>query len=1013
MKHNNVQLDSRSVQDLRGEIRRLAASYTPEWAFSDVNPDVGSVVGLIFANQMEENIRRMNLVMEKYHTEFVNMLNLSLRPAYPACGVVVMNLIEGSVSGVQVPAGTRLIGQDDGEDARQIFFETASDLYVTGAKLTDVFQASGSFGKLLPVRGGRPRQELPGTAAREERTAAEEEPLETERMPEIPLFDFNAQGVERWALVLTHDTLFRTRENIELRVAVRGPQGEDLSKQLADPLAFRWSYLENGAYVPFSRVEARDGAVSLWRTQAPAGTAENETAHECTEICVEALRPITENLTMQSLTISSSRDSVPPDTVYDGVSELEPASFLPFGETVSLFDECYLCADSVFSQRDASVEISFRLRTQEHLVTLSLAQEQEELRIIKRKPRTIQYQAARTSPQIVSLEYFNGAGWRRLACEEDWSSLFDGTHSGDFTIRFRCPADWRPLIVGGYEGRSLRLRVTRADDCYLQPCLHTMPRLENLKLSYSYADEWKQPQKVQRLCGTEVADLTRSLWAGEAFEGFCALPYGGNALYLGFDRPMDGAPVSLLFDVKENANFVDAPLRFEYSTKDGFEPLRVVDHTRNLSESGTVLFIPPVHFSRREIEGQKRWWIRLVDERGLFDNPDRYHPVIRRILPNAVEIRNRITMPEEVFYVTASVPNMEFSLSARNILSADVFVSEKSRLSVPAMRAMLEERPDDVRVEYDFLGEITEFYVRWTEVDNFDHSSPGDRHYMLDRMNNVLRFGDGVSVMIPPAQPGPAFTVQAVCCDGSAGNLPAGRVRQSFSQLLYVESLTNPLPVASGSDLESVESARERGANLICSKNRLVSELDFVREVKAFASSIRKVRCVVGRDFDGYPMPDAVSIAVMTKDYRENDHAFANLRDRLRAHLMQKSEATLQELLIGEPSYVEISVSVWAGTEDPDHAFELQEILRQQIKDYLDPFTGGSGRGWPIGVLPEEAQLSRMLHSVDCGLVVKRFCATARYTDRRGVHECSLSDMRPTPFMIGVSGTHTVSVRLK
>ena len=298
-------------------------------------------------------------------------------------------------------------------------------------------------------------------------------------------------------------------------------------------------------------------------------------------------------------------------------------------------------------------------------------------------------------------------------------------------------------------------------------------------------------------------------------------------------------------------------------------------------------------------------------------------------------------------------------------------------------------------------------------MDNFDHSSPGDRHYTLDRMNNVLRFGDGVSVMIPPAQPGPAFTVQAVCCDGSAGNLAAGRVRQSFSQLLYVESLTNPLPVASGSDLESVESARERGANLICSKNRLVSELDFLREVQAFASSIRKVRCVVGRDFDGYPMPDAVSIAVMTEDYTESSHVFANLRDRLRAHLMQKSEATLQELLIGEPSYVEISVSVWAGTEDPDHAFELQEKLRRQIEDYLDPFTGGSGRGWPIGVLPEEAQLSRMLHSTDCGLVVKRFCATARYTDRRGVHECSLSDMRPTPFMIGVSGTHTVSIRLK
>ena len=80
---------------------------------------------------------------------------------------------------------------------------------------------------------------------------------------------------------------------------------------------------------------------------------------------------------------------------------------------------------------------------------------------------------------------------------------------------------------------------------------------------------------------------------------------------------------------------------------------------------------------------------------------------------------------------------------------------------------------------------------------------------------------------------------------------------------------------------------------------------------------------------------------------------------------------------------------------------------------YEDPSVSYADICAELGVLPEEAQLSRMLHSVDCGLVVKRFCATARYTDRRGVHECSLSDMRPTPFMIGVSGTHTVSVRLK
>lgn len=1006
-------LDPRGVKELRGEIRRLAASYTPEWAFSEKKPDVGSVVGLIFANQMRENIRRMNLVMEKYHTEFVNMLNLSLRPAYPASGVVVVELIAGSVPGVYVPAGTRLIGQDSREDARQILFETVSDVYVTNSRLTDVFSASGTFGRLIPALGCRPRQELI-EEERESRSELEEflgEEPDRSVMQEIPLFDFSGEGVERWALLLTHDTLFRAQENVELCVRVNTPEGESLASFFADAERFRWTYQTGGVFYPFAGVEERDGVLVLRRGALPETAAAEGEPGACTVICVEALRPITEAVTVGELALSSSCSGLLPDIIYDGSNELASDDFLPFGDKASLFDECYIGGDSVFSQRDSSVELTFRLSARERLVTLSQAQELEELRIIKRKPRSIQYQAAKTSPQQIAIEYFNGVGWRKLHCEEDWSTLFDGSHSGRYTIRFRCPADWKPVVVGGYEGRSLRLRITRADDCYLQPCVHTMPRLEQLRLSYSYFDDWKQPQRLRALCGTQFCDLTASLRARRPLEAFSVLPFAGNALYLGFDRPMDGAPVSLLFDVKENANFVDAPLHFEYSTREGFEPLRVIDHTRNLSESGTILFIPPTRFARREIEGKSRWWLRIVDERGQFNDPDRYHPVIRRILPNAVEIRNQTTMPEEVFYITASIPNMEFSLSARNILYADVFVNERGRLSGPAMRTMLREHPDDVRAEFDHLGEITEFYVRWTEVDNFDHSAPGDRHYTLDRMNSVLHFGDGVSVMIPPARQGPAFTVQAVCCDGSAGNLAAGAVTQPFSQLLYVGSLTNPLPTSSGSDLESVESARARGANLICSKNRLVSELDFLREVEAFASSIRKVRCVVGRDFDGAEMPDAVSIAVMTADYADSDHSFAALRERLRAHLMSKSEATLRELMIGEPSYVEIDVGVWADTRNTDHAFELQEELRRQIADYLNPLTGGSGKGWPIGVLPSEAQLSRMLHSTDLGLLVRRFCVTARYADRSGVHERSLSDMRPTPFMIGVSGRHTITIR--
>ncbi|MEG1107971.1 MAG: hypothetical protein RSE97_03755, partial [Oscillospiraceae bacterium] len=82
-------LDPRDAKQLRERISELAAAYTPEWRFDTENPDVGTTLALIFTNQMADNIRRMNRLPQKYHTEFENILGVSLLPAYPASGIVV------------------------------------------------------------------------------------------------------------------------------------------------------------------------------------------------------------------------------------------------------------------------------------------------------------------------------------------------------------------------------------------------------------------------------------------------------------------------------------------------------------------------------------------------------------------------------------------------------------------------------------------------------------------------------------------------------------------------------------------------------------------------------------------------------------------------------------------------------------------------------------------------------------------------------------------------------------
>lgn len=1011
MLSNKYLIDSRTAKELQGEIAALAASYTPEWSFDIKNPDVGSVIGLIFANQMGENIKKLNLALEKYHTEFVNMLNLALLPAYPASGVVVMNLIEDTVPGVDVPKGTKLLGTPDGEDAGWIVFETVSDIHLTNSKLRDVISVSRHFGKIIPLLGdAKPAMRVPNGAVElpEENDEEEDQTIEP-----IALFDYEKEGIEQNVLLLYHKSVFDTMENASISVRFVDWEGQEVSARFADPKQYRWSYYtDDKSFAPFDAVTTKDGSVVLQKSEKTGKVSIEDEAYSL--ICVERRGVVEGPEDLQEIRLSSACSQTAPNYVSHNDAELEPEYFLPFGDTASIFDECYIGHDQVFSQQGALVTLRFRLSYQEKLVSFTPQEEEVNLKPIKRKPRTVLFDTANTSVQRVTLEYYNGMGWRRLVCTQDWSTVFEGEHVGDVAIRFVCPDDWAPVVIGGYFERAIRLRVIQADNCYLQPCIHKMPLLEQLTVAYSYYGEWKLPERVSRICGTETKDLTRAIWNKEPITAFSPLPYHENALYLGFDKKMSGAPVSILFDVEESIHFDSAPIRFEYSTVTGFHQLKVIDHTEHMTGVGTVLFMPPSDFAKREIEGQSRYWIKLVDADEAFDDPNRYHSVIRSILINAVEVQNVETLPEEQFYIDVATANMSFPLAADNILSAEVFVNEKNKLSMHAMRQMIEEDPDNVRVEYNFLGDISEFFVRWTEVDNFDHSKPTDRHYVIDRMRNTINFGDGVSVQIPSAQSGVAFTAQVSCCDGAAGNLKRGAINATFGNLLYVNSVENPIATYAGSNIESIESAHLRGANMLSSKGRLVSELDFMREVKAFSTSIDKVKCVRGMDLDGRRNDQLISIAVMMKDYEDGAYSFNGLKDRLRERILSKCEMTLEtdQLIIAEPVYVELSVDVWVEVNSADNAFAIQNLLRDQISEFLEPLSKGGRNGWDIGVLPGEAQLRMMINSIQFEGRVRRFIATARYVDREGVHERDLSDLKGHPFMIGRNGTHRIHMIL-
>jgi hypothetical protein len=540
-----------------------------------------------------------------------------------------------------------------------------------------------------------------------------------------------------------------------------------------------------------------------------------------------------------------------------------------------------------------------------------------------------------------------------------------------------------------------------------------MPLIRAFSISYKYTEGKKRPLYLERLSGVESVDLTRKIASGAPFTAFEALPVTSNNLYIGFDHKPEGRPLSLYFALHGSARRMGIPLRFEYSTGRGFTPMRVEDGTDGFSKSGVITFNPGEDFTSIEQMGLSRCWIRIVDAEGAFDEADRHHPVITGIVPNAVAIHNVRTLDEDVFYVDEAAPNMSFSLSADSILSADVYVNERN-LPKPIIEKMIAEESDRVRVEYDERGEVSKFHVLWDEVENFDGSAPGDRHYVIDRLHNRIRFGDGIGVRIPAASSEPAFTVCVRCCDGAAGNLPADALTDIMDRVLYVGDVYNPLAASGGSDMESVPLAAERVSGILNSGNRLVSEVDYEREALNFSEMIGCARCIIENAPTGGER--SVNIALLMRDYINGSYSFENVRDGLMSRIREKCEATLtaERIRVTEPTFVRVDVDVWVYAPNRKTRYDTAALIRERVTERLDPLPREDARGvpyggWRIGEMPAPEQIEVMLHGIPVDAVIRRFTATANYIGADGEkRSCELGRLKREPFMACVSGRHKV-----
>ena len=113
-------LDDRSFDDLVKELVARIPSHTPEWTNPQVG-DPGMTLIDLFAWLGDTLLYRVNLLPERQRLEFLRLLNIPLRPALAATGLVTLEVTNKDMfTPLVVPQYTRIKGSVDFETTEEI-----------------------------------------------------------------------------------------------------------------------------------------------------------------------------------------------------------------------------------------------------------------------------------------------------------------------------------------------------------------------------------------------------------------------------------------------------------------------------------------------------------------------------------------------------------------------------------------------------------------------------------------------------------------------------------------------------------------------------------------------------------------------------------------------------------------------------------------------------------------------------------------------------------------------------
>ena len=943
--------------------KELLHSYVPEFAYEPEGRDAGSVLTTLCADMIGESERQYEQVVPKHKIQFLNLFDaVKEEPVAASRGYVQFQPVEGYEGKILVPKGTQVTAEIS--QVGEVIFETVHDMTAVTARPVLMAAADGSNDRIVV-------QELDPDSPQNQK----------------PFRAFDTQSGENRAVnkvYLCFDRLFDSMNRLELTVHVKASSSAEQEKtlEILASDALRWAVLgEEGTEEPFDLVEIREGELFLVKESFSAEPVmlEQQKGYCLTLTCVKEIPAIY----LAELSFSfTGMDLRADEVLLNGIQE-PAAGLFPFGKPMGLYNEMSLESREVFSKRGAQITMEFQLSYIQHEEVLEVPELDPEYKTIMKKPQKLaELRPAEVLADYVLWEYLSVTGWKRLFGEEYIATLFNGSGNGKIRLNFVCPEDMAPYSEDNTEGR-VRARLIKADNIYKVPALYKCPYLSYLTLSYTYEGREQYADSVLLRNNYQTLEAAGELRGGGSVCPFYQTEKAGTAMYLGFDAPVSGTPLSLYFDVENES---DRPVDFtvEYLSDRGFIPVRVLDKTCGFLNAGSMRMMVPGNLKRSSLYGYDGYFLRF-----LCHSPEsspHVLPLIRGIYMNMAQVENQ-NVVTEYFYLDELDAPVDIKLSQENLLFARVSVREKD---------------DD-----------GEHWVNWKKEERL---SEGGRTYGIDMVEGMIHFRKFIFTDKLLSEEGTQIRVEHSNYTGSRANLPAHSIQVLRNSIRYISAVTNPFPTYGGYDGYTEQTCAALVSGMLRTRRRAVTGRDFFDLIAQTTYGVRRVKCISGRDSFGNPKPGAVTVAVLLEEYAKGAHIFSELKEDIRRRLMENSGILPlgRELILTQPHFVRLNVRLWLEKDSMEQAYELQTQAEELLRGFIDPLNGGvQGRGWEIGEFPRASQILACLRSQLKNCSISRMVMTAIVDGAEVPVQDGFGEQMDNPFLMAVNGEHIVTIELR